>query len=267
MCYVPYAPVQMDDEPLIYNSHFIRNVSFFFAENARAVAYLRKVLKPTLRSGDQKVFPTGYPKYDLIHQAGETGSVWPQPREEGTFRVIWTPRWTSNARLGGNNFARYREQMIRLAEEDPSLQVAFRPHPMALDAYVREGVLTQEELDAYLLRWDRCPNAVLDRTVSYYSTFLASDVLVADITSLIEDYMVTGKPVIFCSVEGAQDYSNERIRQGFYTVGSFEELRETLSRLRAGDDPLSGIRAGLSHELRRDGHIGRDILEILKKEA
>ena len=269
VCYVPYAPAQMGDEPLLYNSHFIRNVSLFFTENKDAAAYLEKTIKPTLASADQKMYDTGYPKYDLVKPNDPSADIWPQKRQEDTFRVLWTPRWTSSTRLGGNNFRRYHEQIIALAENDQSLQLAFRPHPLALDAYVREEVLSQEELDAYLDRYDKCPNAVVDRTVSYYDTFFASDVLVADITSLIEDYMVTAKPVVFCATDipGAPDYGNDAIRPGLYTVHSWDELKATLADLRAGRDPKKELREKLSKELTRDGHIGRDILDILKKEA
>ena len=273
VCYVPYSSPLLDDYCLMYNTHFIRNVNLIFCEKQHSYEYVSALLGPTLRSGDQKVFNPGFPKFDDIpSSSGRESAVWPQPRRTGGLRVLWTPRWTLDARLGGTSFFRYREEMIRWAEEDNTITLVFRPHPLALETYVREGWMTETERDAYLTRITECPNAALDRNSTYFDTFWSSDLLITDVSSMLMDYMLTGKPILYCPTPAGKRLSDDPafaikpLLAGMYVVRSMEEIRERAEALRRGEDPLKPARERLAAEMRRDGHIGKDIIGLLKKD-
>ena len=273
VCYVPYSPPQTDETDLIYNLHFIRNLSLIFCEKPASEKYVRQKLARTIRTGDQQVFSLGYPKYDLIPAgAGQDSPVWPRERKPGVMRILWTPRWTMNPRLGASNFFRYREEMANLAEGDSGIDLVFRPHPLALSTYVREGWISQEELETYLARLEGLENAGVDRTHTYYDTFWSSDLLISDVSSMMMDYLCTEKPILFCPTPDGKTTSEDpskpigELLEGFYIVHDFQEIREKIAQLSRGEDPKREVRARLARMLKRDGQVGRSILETVKKD-
>ena len=272
-CFVPYSTPLLDDNHLMYNMHFIRNLSLIFCEKKHSYDYVCRRLKPTVRSGDQRPFLTGCPKYDLNTETeGAESPVWPRARSREIFRIIWTPRWTTDARIGGTSFFDYAEEMIAWAESDPTIDLVFRPHPLALKTYVDQGMITQEALDRWLGRCERCENAAVDREKTYYHTFWSSDLLITDLSSMFLDYLFTGRPILFCPTPAGKSMSDDprfamySLLDGAYIVRNMDEIRERVAALRAGEDPKKEIRQRLAHELRRDGHVGQDIVEIIKRD-
>ena len=273
VCFVPYSSPLLEDWHLMYNTHFIRNVSLLFCEKEASAAYVREKIGPTVRSGDQKVFNSGFPKFDgVVSGEGLESDAWPRPREKSGFRVLWTPRWTLDPKLGGSSFLKYREEMIRWAEEDADVDLLFRPHPLALETYVREGILTREEEERYLLRYEQCGNAAVDRKSTYYDTMWSSDALITDVSSMLMDYMFTGRPILYCPTPAGNTTSEDprmaiaSMLEGMYIVHDMSEIHGTVAELRAGQDPKKEIRARLAAEMRRSGHIGADIVGLLKED-
>ena len=222
VCYIPYAFPILSDWEVLYNSHFIRNVSLVFCEKERSAEYVRNQFSKTVRSGDQKVFFCGYPKFDLIEDhSGNESELWPRKKTEEITRIIWTPRWTTDPRLGGSSFFKYKDQLIEWAEEDQRIDLVFRPHPLALDHYISAGLMTKQEQDDYLDRYARCKNANVDRTTTYFDTFYSSDCLITDVSSIIMDYLFTDKPIIYCRSTDDEHISLPDLRECMYMVGSF----------------------------------------------
>lgn len=267
VCYIPYAFPTLSDWQILYNSHFMRNVSLTFCEKKSSEEYVRGKFSETIQSGDQKVFLCGYPKFDMIaNHTGNESPLWPRERKDDIFRALWTPRWTTDPKLGGSNFFKYKDEMITWAEKDPSIDLVFRPHPLALDHYVSAGLMTEKELNEYLARYEKCPNANVDRTTSYYDTFYSSDCLITDISSMIMDYLFTGKPIIFCSCADNSQISVPELHQCLYQVDSFDELIKTAEMLRKGEDPLKGERQKLVKQLSPDETAAVRILREIKKD-
>ena len=269
-CFVPYSSPLLGDYPLMYNMHFIRNLHMVFCEKQKSYDYVRGRLGLTVRSGDQHVFLVGFPKFDLNwNMEGVESTIWPRPREKGRLRILWTPRWTTDPRLCGSNFMNYKEEIISWAEHDQNLDLVFRPHPMGLWNYVHSGLMTQEELDQYLARYEACGNAAVDRRPTYYDTFWSSDVLVTDMSSVMMDYMLTGRPIVFCPTPIRKLMSDDprydvgHLVDGLYIVHSFAEIQETVQALARGDDPRRETRMRLANMMRRNGKNGQNVADAL----
>lgn len=171
---------------------------------------------------------------------------------KNSFRAIWTPRWTTNEKLGGSNFFRYKDVLPAYAAANPDVDILFRPHPMAFDAFVRLGQMTQQEVDEYIRSCNSRPNTAIDTAKNYDATFWQSSVLVSDISAVVVEYFVTGKPIIFCPTEkrGSTYLSNfEKICSSCYIANNQEELTGYLDQLKQGIDPLAQKRTQVIREL------------------
>ena len=270
VCYIPYSFL-VTTSPRIkeieYNSHFIRNVSMIFCEKQASLDYVNRKFAQTIRKGDQKAFSHGYPKFDLIKgKPGVDSALWPRKRDSGIYRMIWTPRWTTDPALGGSHFFDYKDQMIAMAEKDPTIDLVFRPHPLALDHYVSAGLMTAEDRQDYLDRYAQCMNANIDRTTEYDDTFFSSDCLVTDITSVLIDYLFTGKPIVYCTSPIDQYLFAPELHECLYKVESFDEITRTVEQLRKGIDPKKELREKVVRMLRPDGSAAAAILEEIRKD-
>ena len=133
--------------------------------------------------------------------------------------------------------------------------------------------MTPEEEKAYLDRYAACGNAAADLNRTYYDTFWSSDALITDVSSMLMDYMFTGRPILYCPTPAGNATSDDprmavrSLLEGMYIVRDFDEIQKTAAELAAGRDPKKEIRARLAAEMRRDGHIGADIVALLKADA
>ncbi len=171
---------------------------------------------------------------------------------QNSFRAIWTPRWTTDEKLGGTNFFRYNRFLLEYAQAHPDTDILMRPHPMAFDNFVRTGQMTPEEVDRYIAACKSLPNTALDREKDYDATFWQGSVLISDLSAVIVEFFVTGKPVIFCETEKRSSTyvsSFQKILTACYVAGSSQELEQTLDRLRRGEDPLAQRRQEVIREL------------------
>ena len=180
--------------------------------------------------------------------------------------MIWTPRWTTDPKLGGSHFFDYKDQMIGWAEKDTSVDLVFRPHPLALANYVSAGLMTEEELETYLNRYTVCINAAVDRTTEYYDTFFSSDCLITDISAVMIDYLFTGKPIIYCTSPSDQYFFTPELHECLYKVENFEGIVRTVEQLRAGDDPKKKMRAKVARMLKPEGSAAACILDELRND-
>ncbi len=274
VCYVPYSSPLLDDYKLLYNTHFIRNVSMIFCEKQYSYEYVQKMLAPTLRSGEQKAFCTGFPKFDLNREgAGLESQIWPRKRTESTQRVIWTPRWNMDPGLGGSSFMRYKDSMLQWAASHPDRDLVFRPHPLAREGIVGGGYMTEEDWESCLEAFRQGVNTSLDLTQTYYDLMWSSDVLISDVSSMVMDYLLTGHPVIYCRTPGpgapsdAPCFAIRDLLPGLYVAGDFGEVESILEQLHRGEDPKRQNRIDLAARMRRDGRISEKIISLLMEDA
>lgn len=164
---------------------------------------------------------------------------------------------------------KYREKILKYAQEHPDADLIFRPHPLAKASLVSDGYLTEQEWDAYLQQYRDADNTNVDLTSTYYDLMWSSDVLITDVSSMIMDYLLTGHPVIYCATPVMGMMSDDpslAIRDllpGLYIAHDFSEIETVLTQIAQGEDPKYEIRRELIKRMRRDGHIGKHIMELL----
>lgn len=249
------------------NRDFYRYVYCYFAElpypriQNKRKGWLLHLL------GLQHSFYFGIPGVETIRAASEL----PRPAwdfaGDGSFRVMWTPRWTTDLSLGGSNFFTFYEFLPALAQKDPDYAFLFRPHPLAISHFLETGELTQQQADKFLQICRELPNISLDQEKDYSATFWGTDVLVTDISGIIPEYFATGKPMIFCAANMhlTLEQTTQKMIDVSYVVHTAQELEQCLSNLKQGIDPKAEQRQQILNQYFGEDNStpNRKILECL----
>ena len=123
------------------------------------------------------------------------------------------------------------------------------------------------ESNKMIRKYEESPNMTIDKNADYLPLFYSSDCLVTDLSSVVPEYLLTGKPIIYCKNKKTVNNIEGKITEGFYTVHDWNELHSTINQLINGIDPLKKTREKLiTEELRYDPNYcsGEKITEIIK---
>lgn len=189
-----------------------------------------------------------------------------EPRKE-IKTILWNPRWTTptQKKNAQSSFLILKDPFLRFVEESPDLDFIIRPHPLMFPNFVATGYLTQEEVDEYLAKIDSLPNVVLDQTSSYQDAIVRADLMLADFSSIVTEFAIQGKPVIYLTDPSELSDELDGFRQSFYCLSDWESIAERINGLRKGDDPNAPLREKAIKEFkeRYPGHVGETIRDIL----
>ena len=218
-----------------YPKDFIKDVDTIFLqdyEDKKLISnYLEKIKVKT------KTFLTGFPRYDELKKYKNIESDnWNFPKTTNVKRIIWTPRWCTNE--GNCNFFEYKDFLIEYAEKNKDIDFIFRPHPQAFLEWNATGELPEKNANEYKKRYEECLNAKIDTNKEYLTTFYSSDFMITDISSIVAEYFLTGKPIVYCHKKYCFNDFSRRLSEGFYWVHNKEELKKTIDMLKNDEDPL-----------------------------
>lgn len=250
------------------NKDFFRDVSLFFAE----CTFVAKVNKQKLwlmrMTGLQKTYLYGYPAFEHVF-AQKKADCPSWEFSKNPFRVMWTPRWATDVKLGGNNFFTYYQLFLTYAQNHKDVDWLFRPHPLAFDHFIKIKKLTQEEVDRYIQTCEEMPNVSLDKEKDYAATFWHTDVLVSDFSTLVVEFFITEKPIIYCASNmhlELSELAQKLFYEGCYVAYTPDDLFSVLEQLKQGHDPMKEKRKALIKELfgkSLKGRVGKRIAERL----
>jgi hypothetical protein len=238
ICYVPYYGILIFKgavEEITHPVRFFRNVSLVLVGHEMEAQELLERFRGTLEADQVKM--VGAPMLDYVRQSkSPEGSKWNLEQSNERTRILWTPRWRTEE--GNCHFFDYKNYFMKLAQDDAQVDFLFRPHPLCLKNFLASEELSQDDCDSMLAEFKRLPNAAIDESGDYQDTFMSCDILVSDMSSMMAEYFITGKPIVYTHrVDTFNDFGSE-LAEGYYWVRSETELGEVLSMLRRGEDPL-----------------------------
>ena len=248
-----------------YPADFIRDVDTIFLQDYQDAKLVKQYLERI--GAGAKTFLTGFPRYDGLEKLKNIDSaVWNLPKSEQVKRIIWTPRWSTNE--GNCHFFDYKDKLLSYVEQQKDIDFIFRPHPQAFLEWNATGELPEAQAREYKKRYENCPHAKIDTQKEYLTTFYSSDVLITDVSSIVAEYFLTGKPVIYCHKKDCFNDFSRALSKGFYWVRNWDELQKTIEMLKAGQDPLHDVRQEIIKEnfyINPQG-AGHTIKELIKKD-
>lgn len=245
ICFITYSGVALlERDEVAFDKHFMANTFCFFAESeGKEREYYRcnKILGAlklcrAVRCGSPAV-------ENMVKAKNDKGHAW--DFSENGFRAIYAPRWTQDPTWGGSSFLEYGNSLIHFADEHSDLDLLIRPHPLMFDHFVDTAVMTEKEVADFAQQCDFRKNVKLDTEKEYHSTFWNSSALICDFSSIIVEYYVTEKPIIYLTFDEKIGYTEQMLAMlsGCYIVHSKAELEQTIEQLLAGRDPLAQRRS------------------------
>lgn len=261
ICHVVYGyQVAVTTENSCMNKLFFRNVYMYFAENTIYYHYNIDRFKRSHAKGYRKTLNIGYPSLeDFVNQKCE------KDENDKAFKVLWTPRWSDDEEVGGSNFINFKDKIVELPKALDNLAVVFRPHPMTFQHFMSVGKITEQQVKDYLLRYEQDCKLTYDNKPDYAKVFWNCDVLLTDVSTIIAEWFLTGKPIIYCETGSKPNSFMKEMMKVFYIVNSWEEAERKVEELYRGIDPLKEEREKKVQELMGNDfeHISNRFLETI----
>ena len=267
VCHIPYA-FALFEWANFYNMNipelFLQHTYFVFHENTTIQQSLKKRCGNTPWFSKIQTRVSGYPKFDYFDYSKKLkGAAWKRGLTPGVKRILWTPRW--NTDQGTCHFFDYKDFLHHFCSKNEQIDFVFRPHPLCFKHFLKTGELSEKELENMRLDYSSSSQMSIDETYNYQDTFLTSDILISDHSSMLIEYFATGKPVVFTYTDGFSSDFGQEFSKGYYWVKNKVELKETLNMLIQGEDPLFETRKQIIQEMiyRPQGGAGEKIKELL----
>lgn len=234
VCYIPYGYAGSDIfDAKNTEKRFFRNARLSFLESGYKADLLRKKYFFPAEKKQHKVMNKGYPA--LV-------PYFSFPAASGIKRVMWTPRWAFYRPSGvGTNFLKYKDTFLDIADRFPQYEFVFRPHPHMFGEMRKRQLMTEGEIDQFMAEL-KSRNIVYDRNTPVYESLKGTDLLITDYSSIIIQYFLTGRPIIYCESTIKFNDSFQVMKKGLYSVKSEGDLKTAVADILGGHDPLKGCR-------------------------
>lgn len=267
-CYIPYG--YSLGKSLMRNSFHLRfftNLYFYFAENKDFEKYNRRRFMVTHLLNLRKSVYVGYPSLQkVLENKVEECRYW--KKDNNTLNIMWTPRWTVNEAQGTSSFFKYKDALLNQVKNNDNLSLVARPHPLAFSNFIEIGLMSENEVDDYKKQFDN-KRLFLDQHRDYQPTMWCSDVLITDFSSIIIEYFIMNKPIIYCESDVEPTPTFQKILDVSYIAKDYEDIKKYLDHLEKGIDPLKERREKMIQEIcdiQQNLETSKYIVELLKKD-
>ncbi len=223
-------------------------------------------------NGGGNMIVTGLPKFDpVIRLRGKKETVpeeWKTIIENRTV-ILWNT-WYDPVRSS----ITYFDAIIKWFKGHDDCALIWRTHPMT-DTVTKLYYPTQfyEKLQQNIAAVKAAPNMLIDENASYNLAFACSDAMISDYSSMMFQYLMLDRPVLWIKHQGGtgpfngQLLTNEVIIDGSWMEEAInqDEIFGFMERIRNGEDRNADMRrAVLNRDLPlADGHCGERVCNAL----
>jgi hypothetical protein len=191
---------------------------------------------------------TGHPKADRIRRATPSWPLPGRPTGDGVRRIVWSAHHSIGTKWSNfGAFPAMADDMLAWAAEDGDAEFVFMPHPTLFPfVHSADSPVPAEQLDRWLADWEALPNTALVTSGDYPPLLAASDLLITDGLSMLVEYQLLQRPVVFVERPDHRPFTaiGEIVRNGTHAVASVAEARAVERRFRQGEpDPLRELQA------------------------
>ena len=241
-CYVPYGAggFRYDKQFYYKRSFFISLYINFCNSKERVNLFPKSPYKHNIFLGTPLI------DYSITRQQSITAN---------SKSILWTPRWTDEEIYGGTTFFAYKDKILMLKMKNPTIELVLRPHPFTFQHALNLGKMTESEIEDYK-KSVKEHGASFDKNEMVGDTFRKTGILITDYSSIILEFFLSGKPVIYCGKTNINfDEIYEQIFPGFYIAENWEQLEITVEKLLKGEDNMKTVRMNIIDDIKKQ-HIG-----------
>ena len=239
--------------------HFYDKVYMMFcsAETVKEKMLARLLLSTSM--GYQHIEFLGYPVLEDL----------PAPQASSDKkRILWTPRWSYSARIGGSHFMEYKEKFIELNQRyKDKVELSMRPHMNTFRSAVGAKLMTTDDVRAYKQRLKDNSVTLCGTFMDLNENFANADILLSDYSSILIVYFLTGRPIVYCEfVNAVMLPEYQEMLECMYVAHDWDEVVHYLDELVAGNDPLFERRQKAVEEIRarHEGAIQRIVDRVME---
>lgn len=257
ICYVPYGFILTKSKNLlrtVLNLDFIQYMYVFFASWDLVANYVVSQYR-IIGAKFHYVEKLGFPRFDLGFPA--------RTIDDKYKTILWLPRFVIDGidPSERTSFFDFYQKILDRIQGEKDEYWTIRPHPLAFQNYIEKGMLTKTDVERYIRKLNDEENSRLDDNKDYRFSFGESDILVSDFSSLIIEFFMTGKPIIYCGSKAAIPI--DELLGCMYCTGSWEETVSYVNLLKRGLDPLKEKRDRLIEKLYPEKNCGKRIVEFI----
>lgn len=232
-----------------------------------------------------RLMAIGSPKVDAVVEGLKKPRLYPEGWEErlqGRKVFLLNTHWSyfirgylfSVKNPEKNDYSKWNhEQIWKLLLNKEDCALIWRPHPLLKETLASRGLYETLEFVKRLEREiEESDNAVLDQNGEYDISFQLSDALITTYSSMISEYMISGKPIyIYQTRLNEENCKNSPVNylNNYYVESSGEapQLPKFVQMVLRGEDPLFESRMQDVHKAFQniEGTIGKEIYEELKR--
>lgn len=229
-CYIPYGfsgAINFDSGNS--NKDFFRNMYITFTDSDYTASLLKKNFIVKKEKEVHRIESLGYPALKAY--------FFIKPSKESK-RILWTPRWSYDPLIGGSHFNEYRDIFIMLKDIYPDSELTFRPHPLLFEELILKSIMSRKEIETYLNSLTK-NNIRYDASASLFNTLSNTDILITDYSSIIIQFFITGRPIIYCESKNIK-LNNVYLKlfDGMYIAKNEEDILKFMKDLKNGNDYL-----------------------------
>lgn len=153
-------------------------------------------------------------------------------------KVVWKPRWTIVKE--DSNLIPYLEDFYNYIHNNQKIDFVLLAHPFLMVNANNKGY--GGKFDKIVRAMHELPNFRLEDGSDFLDCVFSADVLIADHSSTLAEFAVTGKPIIYTPTEIELNELGQRIIDASYQAHSFHDIIMILENLIDGIDPLKAQR-------------------------
>lgn len=169
---------------------------------------------------NRKVYSLGYPVFSRFLD---------YPVVNNIKTITWTPRWSVDAKIGGSNFLEYKDNFLKMVT-NKKYQYIFRPHPLMFDELIKKGFISEEDKNNFLQALIE-NNVLFDTECPIEEIFYKTDLLITDYSSIIPQFFVTNRPIIYCDKGIPINDDYKKIMKHCYIANSWNDVEENIKQI------------------------------------
>ena len=176
--------------------------------------------------------------------------------------------WNTHSYIATENwstFLNFGRQMLEYFHNNQQLVLLWRPHPHFFNSLVNGSVMDTEHVDELIDLVKNSDNMILDQTSDYLSAFSVADALISDASSILVEFLLTRKPILYTHNESNHSIVHENLLPAFYQASTWIQVENFLRMLVDGKDNKLDERVKVVENLMPN--VGRNVGKLIMEKC